>query len=106
MARSSKDKSISVRLSQVMLEALDARAVSEKKDRTQVIRDSIAQYLELPTDVLDEKVEEIEVRQQHLDGLTKKLHIQLEMETKRTDNLESKVEELDLAMAAVMKRLP
>jgi predicted DNA-binding protein len=44
MAKINKDKTISIRLSELMLEALDARAIAQEKDRTQVIREAIARY--------------------------------------------------------------
>jgi predicted transcriptional regulator len=45
MVKIGKDKTISVRLSPKMLEELDARAILEEKDRTQVIREAIARHL-------------------------------------------------------------
>jgi predicted transcriptional regulator len=45
MVKVGKDKTISVRLSPKMLEELDARAILEEKDRTQVIREAIAHHL-------------------------------------------------------------
>jgi predicted transcriptional regulator len=45
MVKVGKDKTISVRLSPKMLEELDARAILEEKDRTQVIREAIARHL-------------------------------------------------------------
>jgi hypothetical protein len=45
MVKVGKDKTISVRLSPKMLEELDAHAILEEKDRTQVIREAIARHL-------------------------------------------------------------
>lgn len=60
MARTSKDKTISIRLSQTMLEALDARAVLDEKDRAQVIREAIAKHLEIDEDEIQEKLTYLE----------------------------------------------
>ncbi len=40
-----------------MLEALDARAGIEDKDRTQVIRNAIEKYLDLPEESVEDKLE-------------------------------------------------
>ena len=69
MLKNGKDKTISIRLSQGMLEALDARAVLDEKDRTQVIREAIAQYLELPFDPIEERVATLEDRVDELSRL-------------------------------------
>lgn len=67
--KNGKDKTISIRLSQAMLEALDARAVLDEKDRTQVIREAIAQYLEMPFDPMEERVAALEERIDELSHL-------------------------------------
>jgi predicted transcriptional regulator len=54
MVKVGKDKTISVRLSPKMLEELDARAILEEKDRTQVIREAIARHLGQPWMEVDE----------------------------------------------------
>lgn len=69
MLKNGKDKTISIRLEQAMLEALDARAVLDEKDRTQVIREAIAQYLELPFDPVEERLNVLEERVDELSRL-------------------------------------
>jgi predicted DNA-binding protein len=98
MVKTSKDKTISIRLSLQMLEALDARAVLDEKDRTQVIRDAIAQYLELPEDSTEDRIETLE---QSLE----KLHFQSQRTEKRTTILETRVDELSRLMSICLERL-
>lgn len=69
MQKNGKDKAISVRLSQKMLEALDARAVLDEKDRTQVIREAIAHYLGLPLEPIEERLTVLEERVDELSRL-------------------------------------
>ncbi|MFB2893291.1 ribbon-helix-helix protein, CopG family [Aerosakkonemataceae cyanobacterium BLCC-F50] len=69
MSKTGKDKAISVRLSQEMLEALDARAVLDEKDRTQVIREAIAQHLGLSLDPVEERIATLEERVDELSRL-------------------------------------
>ncbi|HLO51484.1 MAG TPA: ribbon-helix-helix protein, CopG family [Kamptonema sp.] len=69
MLKNGKDKTISIRLEQAMLEALDARALLDEKDRTQVIREAIAQYLDLPFNPLEERVAALEERLEELSRL-------------------------------------
>jgi metal-responsive CopG/Arc/MetJ family transcriptional regulator len=90
----SKDKVISIRLSEVMLNAVDARAVLYEKDRTQVIRDAISHYLDLPEEGVEEKIEELTKKQDSLDSLITKLRSQLQNQSKRTDQIETRLEEL------------
>jgi metal-responsive CopG/Arc/MetJ family transcriptional regulator len=69
MLKNGKDKTISIRLEQTMLEALDSRAVLDEKDRTQVIREAIAHYLGLPLDPVEERLAVIEDRVEELSRL-------------------------------------
>ena len=69
MSKTGKDKAISVRLSQPMLDALDARAVLDEKDRTQVIREAIAQHLGLSLDPVEERLNVLEERVDELSRL-------------------------------------
>lgn len=94
MAKNSKDKVISIRLSEGMLNALDARAVLYEKDRTQVIRDAISNYLDLPEERVEEKIEELTKKQDSLDSLITKIRSQLQNQSKRTDKIETRLEEL------------
>ena len=88
MSKVGKDKTISIRLSQAMLEALDARAILDKKDRTQVIREAIAQHLGLPEDSVEDRVDELE---QSIDMLRE----QVQLTEERTDLLEIQFNELN-----------
>ncbi|MFN6562265.1 MAG: ribbon-helix-helix protein, CopG family [Nostoc sp. ChiSLP01] len=87
MSKIGKDKTISIRLSQTMLEALDARAILDDKDRTQVIRAAIARYLDLPEDSVEDRVNLLE------EGI-EKLHEQVQLTEERTDLLEMQFSEL------------
>lgn len=69
MSKTGKDKAISIRLSQAMLESLDARAVLDEKDRTQVIREAIAQHLGLSLDPVEERLAALEERVDELSRL-------------------------------------
>lgn len=102
---SSKDKTISIRLSQMMLEALDARAVLDEKDRTQVIREAIAQYLELPEESVEDRFKVLEREQGLINRQVAKLHNRVNEEIKRTDSLEMRLAELNRILAVFLGRL-
>lgn len=102
---SSKDKTISIRLSQMMLEALDARAVLDEKDRTQVIREAIAQYLELPEESVEDRFKVLEREQELISRQVAKLHNRVNEEIKRTDSLEMRLAELNRILAVFLGRL-
>lgn len=104
MAKNSKDKTISIRLSQIMLEALDARAILDEKDRTQVIREAISKYLDLPEESVENKLQILEKEQDSLNKVIDKLHVELKSESKRTDSIEVRVDELGKIMAVFMKK--
>lgn len=64
MARQPLARTISMRISSPMLEAVDEYASNENKNRTEVIREAITQYLKLPLErteerfnILDSKIE-------------------------------------------------
>jgi predicted DNA-binding protein len=97
MSKIGKDKTISIRLSQTMLEALDARAILDEKDRTQVIREAIARYLELPEDSVEDRVNLLE------QGI-EKLHEQVQLTEERTDLLEMQFSELNRLVAMFIGR--
>ncbi|MEH1771823.1 CopG family ribbon-helix-helix protein [Nostoc sp.] len=97
MSKIGKDKTISIRLSQTMLEALDARAILDDKDRTQVIREAIAQYLELPEDSVEDRVNLLE------QGI-EKLHEQVQLTEERTDLLEMQFNELSRLVTVFIGR--
>ena len=80
-----------------MLEALDARSILDEKDRTQVIREAIAQYLELPEDSAEDRIDFLER------GL-KKLYAQNQHTEKRTSALEMRVDELSRLMTLCLER--
>lgn len=71
-----------------MLEALDARAIIDEKDRTQVIREAIAQYLGLPEDSVEDRVDLLE-------QVIEKLREQVQLTEERTDLLEIQFIELN-----------
>lgn len=57
MTKESLDKTISVRLNETILEALANRALVENKDRAELIRDAITNYLGLPKDSIEEQMD-------------------------------------------------
>jgi hypothetical protein len=104
MAKSNKDKTVSIRLSELMLEALDARAFLEEKDRTQLIRDAITKYLNLPEESVEDKLQVLEKEQNSLNQIIDRLRSQLKNESKRTDSIEIRVEELRKIMSVFMEK--
>jgi len=104
MAKTNKGKTVSIRLSELMLEALDARAFLEEKDRTQVIREAITQYLDLPEKSVEDKVEILEKKQNSLNKSIEQLGDRLNKESKRTDAIEIRVEELGKIMAVFLEK--
>lgn len=87
-----------------MLEALDARAILDEKDRTQVIREAISKYLDLPEESVENKLVILEKEQDSLNKVIDKLHVQLKSQSKRTDSIEVRVDELGKIMAVFMKK--
>ena len=104
MAKSNKGKTISIRLTELMLEALDARAFLEEKDRTQIIRDAITKHLDLPEESVENKLEVLEKEQNSLNKEIDKLHGQLKSQSKRTDSIEVRVDELGKIMAVFIDK--
>jgi predicted DNA-binding protein len=104
MAKNGKDKTISIRLSQPMLEALDARAILDEKDRTQVIREAINKYLDLSEESVEDKLQVLEQEQVSLNRVIDKLLHRLSSESKRTDSIEIRVDELGKIIAVFMKK--
>lgn len=98
MLKNGKDKNISIRLSQSMLEALDARAILDEKDRTQVIREAIAEYLGLPEDSTEDRVNSLE-------RTIDRLYDQVQRTEKRTDSFEKRLSELSRLMTICLERL-
>jgi predicted DNA-binding protein len=98
MARTSKDKTISIRLSQTMLEALDARAVLDEKDRAQVIREAIAKHLE--TD------DEIESQISLLEQSVTELKRGYQQQKKKTDELRRRLDEMSRLVTYCIEHLP
>lgn len=105
MAKKNKDKTISIRLSQIMVEALDARAILDEKDRTQVIREAISKYLDLPENSAEDRLEDLEEKHDELDKLVTKLHKQLQSEVKKNNEIEIRIEEMSRVMATLLERL-
>lgn len=104
MAKTNKGKTVSIRLSESMLEALDARAVLEEKDRTQVIRDAITKHLDLPEESVEDKLQILENKQASVNKVVDKLSTQIKNQTKRTDSIEVRVDELGKIMAVFMDK--
>jgi predicted DNA-binding protein len=100
MARTSKDKTISIRLSQAMLEALDARAVLDDKDRAQVIREAIAKHLEMDDD------DEIEVKIDFLEQRFNALQDECQQNRKKTEALGKRMDEITRLVSYCLERLP
>jgi predicted transcriptional regulator len=118
MVKVGKDKTISVRLSPKMLEELDARAILEEKDRTQVIREAIAHHLghswaEVPEDTIsygmevpltndedsrDIKLDLIEQRQDELYTLVNDLYDLFHRQEERNSGVIKLVNELASAV--------
>ncbi|MDJ0511007.1 MAG: ribbon-helix-helix protein, CopG family [Crocosphaera sp.] len=99
MARTSKDKTISIRLSQTMLEALDARAVLDEKDRAQVIREAIAKHLEINNEEFEEKINSLE-------ETVSKLQSEYQKDRKKTEALGKRVDEMSRLVTYCIERLP
>ena len=99
MARNSKDKTISIRLSQTMLEALDARAVLDEKDRAQVIREAIAKHLEMDDDEIDVKVN-------FLEKSVKSIQSESQKNKKKAEALEKRMDEITRLVSYCLERLP
>lgn len=97
MSKIGKDKTVSIRLSQTMLEALDSRAILDGKDRTHLIREAIAQYLELPEDSVEDRVNLLE------QGV-EQLREQVQLTEERTDLLEMQLNELNQVVKVFIGR--
>ena len=104
MTKSNKGKTISIRLSDSMLEALDAHAILYEKDRTQVIREAISKHLDLPDESVEDQLEALSQKQNNLNKLIDKLEDQLKSESKRTDSLEIRLEELGKMITVFLER--
>ena len=102
--KSSKDKTVSIRLSQSMLEALDNRAGIDDKDRTQVIRNAIEKYLDLPEESVEDKLEALEKQNSSLEKRVEVLDKELKSEVKRNNLIEVRLEELSRIMAAFVEK--
>ncbi|MBP0035119.1 MAG: ribbon-helix-helix protein, CopG family [Roseofilum sp. Belize BBD 4] len=92
-------------MSDLMLEALDARAILDEKDRTQIIREAIAGYLDLSDEPVEDKLEALEEKQHSLGKAVDSLCRELKGESKRTDSLETRIEELNRVMALFLERV-
>lgn len=100
MARTSKDKTISIRLSQTMLDALDARAVLDEKDRAQVIREAIVKHLEM------DDQDEVGTRLDLLEQSINKLQGEYQQNKKTTEALGKRMDEITRLVSYCMERLP
>ncbi len=103
-SKTNKDKTVSIRLSQSMLEALDARAGIDDKDRTQVIRNAIEKYLDLPEESVEDKLETLEKQNSSLEKQIEALDKELKSEVKRNDSIEVQIEELRRIITAFVEK--
>lgn len=93
-----KSQTISIRLSESMLEALDNFAKHQQKHRTQAIREAISNYLELPENSDRARLETLETE-------NKELMDKLIAEIKRNNNLELRIEVLESTVIQLKKIL-
>lgn len=107
----SKEKIISVRLYEEMLEALDTYASKERKGRTQIIREAITNYLDLPKEPIEEKIDTIEDRvdsiEEKAEVFEKELQVlceKLDQESKKNTLLEEEVRELKSLVYQLIKK--
>ena len=103
--KNNKDKTISIRLSQSMLEALDNRAATDEKDRTQVIRSAIEKYLDLPKESVEDKLKALETQNNSLEKRLLALDKELKGEVKKNDSIEVRVEELSRMIATFIEKV-
>lgn len=87
-----------------MLEALDNRAGIDDKDRTQVIRNAIEKYLDLPEESVEDKLEALEKQNSSLEKRVEVLDKELKSEVKRNNLIEVRLEELSRIMAAFVEK--
>lgn len=107
----SKEKIISIRLYEEMLEALDTHASKERKGRTQIIREAITSYLGLPKEPIEEKIDTIEGRvdliEEKGEAIEKELQVvreKLDNESKKNTLLEEEVRELKSLVYQLIKK--
>lgn len=81
-----------------MLEALDARAVLDEKDRAQVIREAIAKYLEMD--------DEVDVKVSLLENSLKSLQTENQQTRKKTEALGKRMDEITRLVTYCLERLP
>ena len=81
-----------------MLEALDARAVLDEKDRAQVIREAIAKYLEMD--------DEVDVKFSFLEQNLKSLQTENQQTRKKTEALGKRMDEITRLVTYCLERLP
>lgn len=89
MSKNKQNKNLSLRVPELMLESLDARALEEERDRSEIIREAIANYLDLPQLSVEVKLQALEEEQVALRKIIEKLSDRVNHEAQRTDNLES-----------------
>ena len=87
-----------------MLEALDNRAGIDDKDRTQVIRNAIEKYLDLPEESVEDKLETLEKQNSSLEKQIEALDKELKSEVKRNDSIEVQIEELRRIITAFVEK--
>ncbi|BDA71609.1 hypothetical protein CAL7716_057750 [Calothrix sp. PCC 7716] len=107
----SKDRAISIRLYDDMLEALDKYASDRGKDRTQVIREAITRHLNLPEELVEEKLsiigEQMNIVLEENQGFKKEfkvIHEKLSNESQKTNILEEELRELRFVVYELIKK--
>lgn len=82
-----------------MLEALDARAVLDEKDRAQVIREAISKHLNMEED-------EVEIQVSSLKQNFTKLEREFKQQKKNTETLGKRVDEVNRLVTYCIEQLP
>lgn len=114
----SKEKIISIRLYEEMLEALDSHASKQRKGRTQIIREAITRYLNLPsyaiegkldilenkTNSIDEKIDLIEKKGEVYEKELQLVREKLDNESRKTIVLEEELRELRSLVFELVKK--
>ena len=87
MARQPLARTISIRISYSMLEAVDKYASDQKKDRTEVIRDAIAQHLQYPMDMTNKRLDNLDFKMDAVNSKLDNLDFKMDAINSKLDNL-------------------
>ena len=94
MAKEKKSKSISIRLPESMLFALNEQANKKEESRTELIRRAIEEHLKSPTETPQGKVERLKESCKALEREAADLEGQIEASKTRSDDIESVIEQM------------